>query len=156
MNLPSSGLTSAQLNSLRAKLARVGGQCVGVTVGCLMGMTCLLFIDTDRAEREKKVSELNLLFDLVERSSLEAIEKLIGAELAVLWIYDDEEDELMARVMSREAPKDLDEMLDWSTSRVQGVIESCKTLRVRQGSGHGPVHNSVVVPVVGATGEGVE
>jgi hypothetical protein len=47
----------------QVKLASTTGQCIGVVVGCLLGMTSLLFMDLERKERLKKQAELSTLFD---------------------------------------------------------------------------------------------
>jgi len=38
------------------------GGCVGVVTGCLLGMSCLLFMDTSKADRAKKAKKLQSIF----------------------------------------------------------------------------------------------
>ena len=166
LKLPRSGLTNAQMQTLAVKVARTAGQCAGVTVGCLLGMTCLLFMDTEKIDREKRCAELNGLFNLVEKNSLETVETLIGADLAVLWIYDEGDGaqgpELLARVMTRDAEKNPDctEILDLSMAKVRSVIAEQKTAVIRSKRGlakndAGLISNSIIVPVVTREGQAV-
>lgn len=166
LRLPRSGLTNAQMQTLAVKVARTAGQCAGVTVGCLLGMTCLLFMDTEKIEREKRCAELNGLFNLVEKNSLETVETLIGADLAVLWIYDEGDGsqgpELLARVMTRDAEKNpaCTEILDLSMAKVRSVIAEQKTAVIRSKRGlakndAGLISNSIIVPVVTREGQAV-
>ena len=60
MNLPSHKLSPAQMNLKRSRIYTTIGGCVGVVTGCLLGMSCLLFMDTDRADRAKKAKELQV------------------------------------------------------------------------------------------------
>lgn len=92
LKLPQHGLTQVQLNGRRARIWGTVGGCVGVLTGCLLGMSCLLFMDTDRAERAKKAKELNSIFATV----MEEGHNLVDAERATLWMLDG--DELWSRV----------------------------------------------------------
>ena len=65
MRLPVHGLTPAQLDLKSARMWHTFGGCVGVVTGCLLGMSCLLFMDTDRAERAKKAKELQSIFESI-------------------------------------------------------------------------------------------
>ena len=82
--LPNHGLTTSQLGGKAARLYATFGGCVGVLTGCLLGMTCLLFMDTDRAERAKKAKELKSIFE----SILDEGHSLVNAERATLWMVD--------------------------------------------------------------------
>ena len=86
LNLPQHGLTQAQMNGRQARIWVTMGGCVGVLAGCLMGMSCLLFMDTDRAERAKKAKELNSIFASVMKEG----HKIVDAERATLWMVDGE------------------------------------------------------------------
>lgn len=87
MNLPQHGLTQVQLNGRRARMWGTLGGCVGVVTGCLLGMSCLLFMDTDKVEKAKKAKELNSIFATV----MEEGHNLVDAERAVLWMVDGDE-----------------------------------------------------------------
>ena len=84
LNLPKHRLTAEQLGGKSARLYATFGGCVGVLTGCLLGMTCLLFMDTDRAERAKKAKELKSIFE----SILDEGHTLVNAERATLWMVD--------------------------------------------------------------------
>ena len=75
MRLPQHGLTPVQLDLKRTRMWHTLGGCVGVVTGCLLGMSCLLFMDTDRADRAKKAKELQSIFESV----LEEGHNLVGA-----------------------------------------------------------------------------
>jgi hypothetical protein len=92
MKLPHHGLTQTQMNGQRARVWGTLGGCVGVLTGCLLGMSCLLFMDTDRAERAKKAKELDSIFVSVMSEG----HHLVDAERATLWMLDG--DELWSRV----------------------------------------------------------
>ena len=84
LNLPHHGLSAEQLGGKSARLYTTFGGCVGVVTGCLLGMTCLLFMDTDRAERAKKAKELTSIFETI----LDEGHLLVTADRATLWMVD--------------------------------------------------------------------
>ena len=132
-------LSQQQLTLPAARGARLLGQAVGVASGCMLGLCCLFFIDADQLERERRLEELNQMFDLVEVQSLETVERVIGADLAVLWIHDTEEGKLLARVMSKEGSDKsrYDAWLDWSTQKVEICMETGEPLALFSRSGLG-------------------
>ena len=65
MKLPQHGLSLEQLDLKSSRAWHTLGGCVGVVTGCLLGMSCLLFMDTDRAERAKKAKELQSIFESI-------------------------------------------------------------------------------------------
>jgi Transmembrane protein 65 len=65
LNLPHHNLSPAQLDLKVTRTWHTFGGCVGVVMGCLLGMTCLLFMDTDRADRAKKAKELQSIFESI-------------------------------------------------------------------------------------------
>ena len=65
MNLPKHNLTLAQLDLKSSRFWHTLGGCVGVVIGCLLGMSCLLFMDTGRADRQKKSKELQSIFESI-------------------------------------------------------------------------------------------
>ena len=91
-NLPRAGLTSVQKDLTSARIAQTVGGCVGVTIGCLLGMSVLLFIDAEAAERQKTAAELERIFDLVERSAMNTLDRTLNAEMSILWLVDKEKD----------------------------------------------------------------
>ena len=77
-------VTAAQRRLPRVKLLGTVGAIAGVVVGCCLGMTSLLFMDLNAAERQKRNKELDTIFSTVihegsdtleaERSSLFLVE----------------------------------------------------------------------------------
>ena len=58
LNLPHHGLSETQMDMKVTRFWRTMGACVGVVTGCLLGMSCLLFMDTDAADRARRAKEL--------------------------------------------------------------------------------------------------
>ncbi|KAL7477344.1 hypothetical protein ACHAW6_003156 [Cyclotella cf. meneghiniana] len=94
LHLPRHGLTQEQLESRLSRLYSTLGACVGVVTGCLLGMSCLLFMDTDRADRARKAKELQSIFESVMGEG----KKLFHAERAALFMLDEEKGELWSQV----------------------------------------------------------
>ena len=65
MHLPHHNLSLQQLDLKSSRAWHTFGGCVGVVTGCLLGMSCLLFMDTDKADRAKKAKELQSIFESV-------------------------------------------------------------------------------------------
>lgn len=112
MNLPHHGLSQAQMNGKGARIWGTVGGCIGVLCGCLLGMSCLLFMDTERAERAKKAKELNSIF----QSVMEEGHKTVHAERATLWFVDG--DELWSRVATG-----TDDIIH--VNKTSGVVGAC-------------------------------
>lgn len=94
LHLPHHGLSPAQLDMKISRICATAGGCVGVVIGCLLGMTSLLFMDTDKAERAKRAKELQSIFESV----MDEGHNLVNAERATLWMLDDvEERELWSK-----------------------------------------------------------
>jgi len=96
LNLPMHGLSTAQLDLKPARVATTVGSALGVLTGCLLGMSVLLLIDTDRADRAKRAKELNSIFESV----MDEGHDLVDAERATLFMLDEEKQELWSRVAS--------------------------------------------------------
>jgi putative methionine-R-sulfoxide reductase with GAF domain len=96
LNLPTHGLTQAQLGLRSARIYHTAGGCVGVVAGCLLGMCSLFFMDTDKKERERKAKELKTIFETVTRDG----SKLVRADRCSLWMHDEETHELWTQVAS--------------------------------------------------------
>ena len=62
LNLPHHGLSETQMDMKVTRIWRTAGACVGVVTGCLLGMSCLLFMDTDAADRARRAKELESIF----------------------------------------------------------------------------------------------
>ena len=94
LNLPRHSLSLAQLDMKVTRVFATLGGCIGVVMGCLLGMSCLFFMDTDRAERAKKAKELQSIFETI----MEEGHCMVGAERATLFMLDEESNELWSRV----------------------------------------------------------
>lgn len=94
LNLPMHGLSTAQLGLKTTRLYRTIGGSIGIVVGCLIGMTCLLFMDTDRADKAKKAKELKSIFESIMTEGHE----LVHADRATLWMFDSQNNLLWSRV----------------------------------------------------------
>ena len=84
VGLESAGLTVAQAQLRHVKLLSTGSAAVGVTIGCLLGMTSLLFMDLGKTERLKRERELSTLFSTL----LEDGHTLVSAERCTLFLVD--------------------------------------------------------------------
>jgi hypothetical protein len=51
LGLPPSTITATQAQLKRVKLVTTASSAVGVVIGCLLGMSCLLFMDLEKADR---------------------------------------------------------------------------------------------------------
>ena len=94
LNLPRHGLSQDQLDLRISRTYSTVGGCIGVVVGCLLGMSCLLFMDTERAERAKKAKELQSIFESVMNEG----NNLVEADRATLFMLDEDKGELWSRV----------------------------------------------------------
>lgn len=101
LNLPRHNLTQAQLELKRSRLYAAVGGCVGVVTGCLLGMTVLLFMDTDAVDRAKKARELNSIFESVLMNG----HNLVQADRATLWMIHGDELWSQAAVGAKELAK---------------------------------------------------
>lgn len=82
LGLPRSGLTTKQFELSVVKKVGVCGAAIGVVLGCCIGMTCLLFMDLEKADRLKKQAELNTLFG----SIMDHGHQLMNAQHCTLWL----------------------------------------------------------------------
>eukprot|EP00537_Pseudo-nitzschia_pungens_P013457 CAMPEP_0172388170 /NCGR_PEP_ID=MMETSP1061-20121228/5321_1 /TAXON_ID=37318 /ORGANISM="Pseudo-nitzschia pungens, Strain cf. pungens" /LENGTH=274 /DNA_ID=CAMNT_0013117993 /DNA_START=702 /DNA_END=1526 /DNA_ORIENTATION=+ len=94
LNLPQHGLSPQQLDTRIARMCSTFGACVGVVTGCLLGMTVLFLMDTEKADRAKRARELKSIFESVMNDG----HHLVGAERATLFLIDEESKELWSQV----------------------------------------------------------
>merc|ERR1719272_2484019 len=78
-------LLPPQLGLRQVKVSGTLGAAVGVGCGCVVGMSCLLFMDLEKAERLKKKVELRTLYATL----MEEGHKSIGAEHCALFLLDE-------------------------------------------------------------------
>ncbi|KNC71657.1 hypothetical protein SARC_15801, partial [Sphaeroforma arctica JP610] len=100
LNLPKANLTPNQRRLTNVRYAGVFGSAVGVLMGCLLGMSCLLFLDTDKAEKMKKAKELRLIFISVMSEG----HKLLACERSTLFLYDAKHKELYSQFAVKQKP----------------------------------------------------
>lgn len=93
LHLPQHGLSRTQLDMKVTRMYNTMGGTVGIITGCILGMTCLLFMDTDRATKAKKAKELQTIFESIMTEGHE----LVNAERATLWMFDEERNKLWSR-----------------------------------------------------------
>ena len=117
LGLPMSTLTLDQRNTRFVRFFSTAAAASGVILGCLLGMTCLFFMDTDKADREKKKKKLAVLFD----SLMQDGHTLLGAERCTLWLLprtmptEDNARPLNVSLRRTESRRDL--IFMWSKSR---------------------------------------
>ena len=87
LGLPCANLTAEQLRLRSVKISGTLGAVVGVAIGCLMGMSCLLFMDLEKSERLKKQRELRTLYETL----MEEGHHFIGAQHCSLFLLDHSE-----------------------------------------------------------------
>ena len=85
LGLPQAQLTRQQLRLRDVKICGVLGAVVGVALGCLLGMSCLLFMDLEKSERLKRQRELRTLYSTL----MEEGHELIGAQHCALFLLDE-------------------------------------------------------------------
>lgn len=94
MKLQHHGLSEDQLNLKVSRMYKLLGACVGVVTGCLLGMSCLLFIDTDKADRARKAKDLQTIF----AHTMTEGKSLFNADRATLFMLDEEKHELWSQI----------------------------------------------------------
>jgi len=82
-------LSRAQQDMAVTKRWERWGQLVGITVGCLLGMLPLLFINTKAQEAHKREKMLEHMYE----HAVSAIEDMLGAEAAMILMVDYEKGE---------------------------------------------------------------
>ena len=81
MGLKTANLTTEQAHMKVSKLYATLGAALGVTIGCLLGMTTLLFRDTDATEERKHDAVFNKMIENESEEELTAYMTKLKAEL---------------------------------------------------------------------------
>ncbi|GMI45918.1 hypothetical protein TrCOL_g713 [Triparma columacea] len=89
-------ISAAQRTLGVCKNVIIAGSVVGVTVGCLLGASCLLFMDLNASERKKKAKELDTILETIMNHGDEVIE---AERCSVFWV-DASKKELWSRYAS--------------------------------------------------------
>ena len=93
LGLPASHLTERQFLMRHVQVTGTLASALGVIAGCLLGMSVMLFMDLGKAERQKRQQELAKMLD----SMLESLRDVIQVQECTLWLFDEEEQHLVAR-----------------------------------------------------------
>jgi len=75
-------LSRAQMGLRSVRFASQIGMAVGITVGCIIGMVPLLYIDSEKVERSKKEAVVDGIF----RDIVDEAKSLVGAEWTTLFL----------------------------------------------------------------------
>ena len=89
LKLPIPALNSAQRQLRSVRMASQGGMAIGMTIGCVIGMIPLLFIDSKKADKLRNLARLERLYQDV----LNEAKTLVGAESTCLYLRVDKEEE---------------------------------------------------------------
>lgn len=84
------------------KLLTTWAQSVGVTIGCLLGMCSLLFMDLEKKDRLKRQAEMNTLFGTL----LEEGHCVLNAERCTLFLLSEDGKYLCSKVYRGQLPPD--------------------------------------------------
>jgi len=85
LNLPTPKLSQAQRNLRSVRLSGQVGTAIGITIGCMLGMSPLLFMDTDKVQVDKQDAHMETIF----RDMVSEAKGLIGAESTCLFLVVD-------------------------------------------------------------------
>lgn len=89
LKLPVPTLDSAQRQLRSVRMASQTGMAIGMTIGCVLGMIPLFFIDSNKAEKLRKKARLEKLFQDV----LNEAKTLVGAESTYLYLRVDKDED---------------------------------------------------------------
>ena len=90
LGLKAASFTPGQLEMKSVRVAGTAGAALGVFIGCIMGMTNLLFMDLGTRERLKRQKELKTIFNTVVDSSKD----LLHSEISTIWLMSEDGKEL--------------------------------------------------------------
>ena len=114
LKLPVPILSTAQRQMRSVRMASQVGTAIGVTVGCVLGLIPLLFIDSNKADRLREKARLErLCLDVLNEAK-----SLVGAESTVLYLRVDKDE---GRVHSKTQKRASDEILPDHHLSVKGA-----------------------------------
>lgn len=85
LKLPTPKLSQAQRKLRSVRLSGQVGTAIGITIGCVLGMFPLLFMDTEKVQMEKQDAHMETIF----RDMVSEAKGLIGAESTCLFLVVD-------------------------------------------------------------------
>jgi hypothetical protein len=103
LSLPRINLSNAQRNLRSVRWAGQRGICVGLTIGCIIGMFPLLFIDTEEVQMHKKN---NKIFGIFRDVMMEA-KGLVSAESTCLFLIVADENSTIPAHYNRKQEKSI-------------------------------------------------
>ena len=116
LGLPIHGLSLSQLEHPRAKRWQTIGAALGVVVGCLLGMTQMLFMDLQREEQIQSFAHM----DCVVRELLKDDALKLQADRCVLYFVDHERQVIWTMSQSSEGGSAVFVDMPW-TSGISGA-----------------------------------
>ncbi len=87
LRLPKINFSNAQRQLRSVRMAGQMGNCIGLTIGCIIGMFPLLFIDSEQVQKNKKRAKIFGLF----RDVMGEAKGLVDAESTCLFLLVDDE-----------------------------------------------------------------
>jgi putative methionine-R-sulfoxide reductase with GAF domain len=124
-------LTRAEENHQRTKSTENLGSAFGVSVGCLIGMLPLLFMDTGKAQNMKRQASTESIF----REVFEEVHLLLHAERATLFLLSEDQKHLWSLVGAD--AEDVNKVLVPVDSSVAGIsVLERRSLRVEDAQKH--------------------
>jgi hypothetical protein len=92
LGLPASRMTLRQMQLKVSRLAGTAGAAIGVVLGCLIGMTSLLFIDTQKIEKMKRREQVAQVEDKLCAGAV----KLLDCERCTFFYFDKDTETLQS------------------------------------------------------------
>lgn len=135
--VPVANIAPAQNTLGVVRAVTTGGAAFGVLIGCLLGMIGLLFMDLDRAEREKRAAELKTIFTSVVQQGRAALH----AQGCTLYLLDKEKNQLWSDT-SVQGDKPLIISMPASAGLAGLSACSCKVLNVPDAYAHSHFNDS--------------
>lgn len=87
LKLPAANLSSVQRGLRSVRVAGNVGTAIGLTIGCILGMFPLLYIDPEDVQRKKRESQIDMLY----RDVMTEAKSLVGADSTCLFLLVDKE-----------------------------------------------------------------
>ena len=100
LGLPVTTVTPAQASLRSVKRFSLMAQVVGITMGCLLGMSSLLFMDLDKKDRLRRQAEMNTLFGTL----MDDGNTLLNAERCTLFLTTPDGEHLCSKVYRGKMP----------------------------------------------------